>query len=136
MKPLHIALIIIAAIGLATVISLYGNTAQYVSFSEAEALSQEHPFKEYHVVCKLNKSKPLEYDAQEDANRLVFFAVDSLGNESQVIFNKPKPQDMERSEKLVLIGRHKSGVFYASNILSKCPSKYEDAPVQVGTAKN
>ena len=35
MKPLHIALIVFAAIGLATVISLYGNTTQYVSLYEA-----------------------------------------------------------------------------------------------------
>ncbi|MDA0685538.1 MAG: cytochrome c maturation protein CcmE [Bacteroidetes bacterium] len=132
MKPLHIALIVLAAIGLATVISLYGNTTQYVSFYEAAQLSEEHPYKEYHVVCQLDKSKPLEYNAQEDANKLVFYAIDSLGNASRVIYGKPKPQDMERSEKLVLIGKHRAGDFYATDILSKCPSKYEDAPVQVG----
>lgn len=129
MKPLHIALIIIAALGVAAVVSLYGNTTQYVSFVEADQLGKENPGKNYHVVCKLDKSKPLEYNAQEDANKLVFFAIDSLGNPKKVVFNKPKPQDMERSEKLVLIGHSAGEYFQAEDILSKCPSKYEDSPV-------
>lgn len=130
MKPIHIILIILASIGVASVVSLYGNTTQYVSFPDADKFAKEDPDKEFHVVCKLDKSKPIEYDAVADANKLIFTAIDSLGNTKTIRYNQPKPQDMERSEKLVLVGKSKGEYFHASQILSKCPSKYEDAPIQ------
>ena len=130
MKPLHIALIIIAGLGVAAVVSLYGNTTKYVSFSEAIELSQNNYSKQVHVVCQLNKSKPINYQPEVDPNHLEFWAQDSLGNESRIIFLQQKPQDLERTEKIVLTGRHKGDYFHAEAILSKCPSKYEDAPVK------
>jgi cytochrome c-type biogenesis protein CcmE len=119
-----------AAVGIGAVVSLYGNTTKYVGFEEAIALGKENPGKAYHVVCQLNKQKPIEYDAQKDPNHLVFYAIDSLGVERKVVFGKPKPQDMERSQKLVLIGYDEGKHFLATEILSKCPSKYEDSPVE------
>lgn len=130
MKPIHIVLIVLASIGVASVVSLYGNSTQYVSFPDADKYATESPGKEFHVVCRLDKSRPIEYDAEKDANRLEFTAIDSLGNPKLVIFGGAKPQDMERSEKLVLIGSSKGKYFHASEILSKCPSKYEDAPIK------
>ncbi|MCC7297968.1 MAG: cytochrome c maturation protein CcmE [Bacteroidia bacterium] len=130
MKPLHIILIIIAGLGVAAVTTLFGNTTKYVSFVEADQLAKENPGRDYHVVCSLDKSKPIEYNAEKDANKLVFYAVDSLGNPKQVIYNKPKPQDMERSEKVMLVGHSEGAFFKATEISMKCPSKYEDAPVK------
>ena len=131
MKPLHIALILIAGLGVATVVSLYGNTTQYVSFKEAKTLQEDGYDKNVHVVCTLNKAKPITYDAERDANHLEFYAQDSLGNESKVVYLKPKPQDLERTERIVLNGKNQGDYFHAETILSKCPSKYEDAPVAV-----
>ena len=84
MKPLQIALIIIAGLGVASVVSLYGNTTKYVSFKEADELRIENPNKSYHIACKLNKAKPIVYDAQNDANHLEFTAVDSLNFEKKL----------------------------------------------------
>ena len=136
MKPLHIALILIAGLGVAAVVSLYGNTTKYVSFAEARELSQNEYGKDVHVVCRLNKSKSINYQPEVDPNHLEFYAEDSLGNESRIIFLQPKPQDLERTEKIVLTGRYKGDYFHAETILSKCPSKYEDAPVKAQTANN
>lgn len=119
-----------AAVGIGAVVSLYGNTTKYVGFEEAKVLGKENPGKQYHIVCTLNKQKPIEYDAQKDPNHLVFWAIDSLGAERKVVFGKPKPQDMERSQKMVLIGHDAGDHFNAVEILSKCPSKYEDSPVE------
>ena len=129
MRPLHIILLIMAAIGIGAVISLYGNTTQYIAFKDALSLSKENPGKEYHVVCKLNKQKPIVYNPQKDPNYLEFWGIDSLGTEMKIIYGKPKPQDMERSQKLVLIGFQEGDYFRANNILSKCPSKYSEEPV-------
>ncbi|RZJ76982.1 MAG: cytochrome c maturation protein CcmE, partial [Flavobacterium sp.] len=49
----------------------------------------------------------------------------------KVVLNGTKPQDFERSEKLVLIGQMNNDTFYASKILMKCPSKYNDNMVEV-----
>ncbi|MBS3914601.1 MAG: cytochrome c maturation protein CcmE [Bacteroidetes bacterium] len=130
MKPLHIVLLIIAGLGVAAVVSLYGNTTKYVSFPEADKMAVESPGKDFHVVCMLDKSKPMEYNAEKDANRLVFFAKDTLGNTKKVVYNHPKPQDMERSERVMLVGHSQGDYFQATEISMKCPSKYEDAPVK------
>jgi cytochrome c-type biogenesis protein CcmE len=52
--------------------------------------------------------------------------VDSLGARSRVISNKPKPADLEQSERIVLKGRMKDDGFHCDDILLKCPSKYKD----------
>lgn len=130
MKPFQLILLVLAGVGIATVVSMYGNTTQYVVFPDAKSIAIENPGKEVHVVCKLNKSKPIIYDAQKNANHLEFYGMDSLNNESRVVFTKPKPAQFEQLEKMVLIGHYeKEGYFLANEILSKCPSKYEDAPI-------
>jgi cytochrome c-type biogenesis protein CcmE len=131
MKPLQIALLIVSGLAVAAVVSLYGNTTRYVTFSEAFELSKSNFSREVHVVCQLDKSKPIQYNPEVDPNHLEFYAKDSLGGEAKVIFSQPKPQDLERTERIVLTGKHKGSFFYAEAILSKCPSKYEDAPVKV-----
>ena len=135
MKPFHLILLIMAGIGIATVISMYGNTTQYVAFPDAQRIAQENPGKTVHVVCKLNKAKPILYDAVSNANRLEFYGFDSLNNESKIVFTKPKPAQFEHLEKMVLIGTYQEDHFLATEILSKCPSKYEDAPGASTAAK-
>jgi cytochrome c-type biogenesis protein CcmE len=135
MKPFHLILLILAGIGIATVVSMYGNTTQYVVFPDSKRIAQESPGKVVHIACKLNKAKPIIYDAQANANRLEFYAFDSLNNESKVVFTKPKPAQFEQLEKMVLIGTYNNDHFLANEILNKCPSKYEDAPASTGKAK-
>ena len=48
-----------------------------------------------------------------------------------VVLHKSKPQDFEKSEQIVLIGKIKDDVFHANDILMKCPSKYNDQKPQV-----
>lgn len=49
---------------------------------------------------------------------------DEDGNISRVIYPKPKPNNFEQAEQLVVIGQMRNGVFYANDMLMKCPSKY------------
>ncbi len=48
----------------------------------------------------------------------------------QVVLLKPKPQDIEKSEKIVVIGSYKNDVFVAKEILMKCPSKYNENKIE------
>ncbi|MBB2151486.1 cytochrome c maturation protein CcmE domain-containing protein [Pedobacter gandavensis] len=122
-----------AIIGLITIaicvgflISLNAGTSNYSTFTEAAKDSRE-----FHVMGYWEKEKGMYYDAQKDANHFAFFMKDEKGMVNKVVYNGTKPQDFERSEKLVLIGKMKDGTFYASKILMKCPSKYNNDLVEI-----
>ncbi|WP_316817355.1 cytochrome c maturation protein CcmE [Pedobacter nyackensis] len=130
-----------AIIGLITIalcvgflVSLNADTNTYSTFSEAA----KDP-KEFHVMGYWEKEKGMHYDALKDANRFEFFMKDEKGEVNKVVYAGTKPQDFERSEKLVLIGKMDKDTFYASKILMKCPSKYNNDLVEVkqdGTVQN
>ena len=82
--------------------------------------------KYVHMIAKLDKSKPIQYDAIKDPNYLTFYAVDSLGGSTKVIYRNTKPAELEQSERVVLKGKMEGDVFECDNILLKCPSKYKD----------
>ncbi|HNY04083.1 MAG TPA: cytochrome c maturation protein CcmE, partial [Bacteroidales bacterium] len=61
---------------------------------------------------------------------------DEKGVERQVIYNNAKPQDFEKSEKVVIIGSMQGEIFVAKSLLLKCPSKYNDKkPAKFGDKK-
>ena len=126
MKKTHILLIVIIAIAIGAILTTLNNTSTYASFSEAT----ESPDSEFHIVGKLNKEKETIYNPKENANLFTFYMVDNKGLESKVVLHKNKPQDFERSEQIVLIGKMKGNEFHASEILMKCPSKYNDGKPQ------
>ena len=128
MKGTHIIGIVVLAVAFGIVISTYNNSSQYVSFDGAAELALENPNKTYHVVTELSKNKPLVYNPRIDANYFEFHAIDSLGVEKKVIYRKPKPQDFERTDKIVLEGYDRGTHFEATKILLKCPSKYQEDP--------
>ncbi|MBI1222797.1 MAG: cytochrome c maturation protein CcmE [Bacteroidetes bacterium] len=126
MKPRYIIIIVLIAVGIAAIISLYGNASQYVTFETAKAT----PGKEFHVIGQLVRDSSLKYNPEMDPNHLEFYLKDSTQEVRKVIFNSPKPADLERSEKVVIIGKMDGENFRASSILLKCPSKYNDGKLE------
>lgn len=126
MKKIHILLIVIIAVAIGAILTTLNSTSTYANFNEAA----KDPGSEYHVVGKLNKEKETVYDPHADANLFTFYMVDNQGTEKKVILHKNKPQDFERSEQIVLIGKMQGDAFDASDILMKCPSKYNDGKPQ------
>ena len=58
---------------------------------------------------------------------LFFTWVDREGTERKVILNQSKPQDFDRSEQIVIIGKATDDAdFHAKEVLMKCPSKYNN----------
>jgi cytochrome c-type biogenesis protein CcmE len=104
-----------------------------VDFSTYDTIgsAKEKQGKYVHLIARLDKSKPIQYDAIKDPNFLSFYAVDSLGNSTQVIYRNTKPPELEQSERIVLKGKMKGNVFECDNILMKCPSKYKDDKKQL-----
>ncbi|KAB1065962.1 MULTISPECIES: cytochrome c maturation protein CcmE domain-containing protein [Salibacter] len=122
MKKAHILGIIIIAIAIGAILTTLSDSSTYVAFDEAFS----NPGEEYHVVGKLNKEKDLNYDPQTDPNKFTFHMIDNEGKEKEVVLHKSKPQDFERSEQIVLIGKAQGDEFHAKEVLMKCPSKYND----------
>jgi cytochrome c-type biogenesis protein CcmE len=111
-----------------------------VGFDEAERIGQQDPNQKVHVVGKLKKDVQghiigLQFNPALDANRLQFIVQDSLGRENEVIYAAPKPQDFEKSEKIVLVGSMKADkIFYCDKILLKCPSKYQEGKISADSS--
>lgn len=124
-KSAIIALITIA-ICIGFLVSLNADSNTYSNFTEAASSN-----KEEHVMGYWEKSKGMHYDAAKDPNHFSFFMRDDKGKVKQVVLDGTKPQDFERSEKIVLIGKMENDTFYASKILMKCPSKYNDNLVEI-----
>ncbi|MFN5621127.1 MAG: cytochrome c maturation protein CcmE, partial [Flavobacteriales bacterium] len=71
----------------------------------------------------------IEYDARIDANLTKFYVIDGEGKSCYVHLRdkQGKPMGLEMSENVTLEGKMgNDGVFYASHMLMKCPSKYND----------
>lgn len=133
MKKTHIFILVFVVAAIGVIISLFANTSTYTNFSTA----LENPGKEFHVIGKLAKDKPIVYDTKVDANKFTFFMTDEKGHEQQVIYKGAKPQDFEKSEQVVVIGKMENNEFLASSLLLKCPSKYneEKKPNEFGEKK-
>jgi len=127
MKKTHIIGIVIIAVALGVIVTTLSNNSTYASFNEAG----QHQSRTYHVVGKLDKNKPFLYDPQTNANLFTFYMIDRDGAERKVTLGKPKPDDFEKSEQIVVIGNAMNeGEFKANDILMKCPSKYQGGTPQ------
>jgi cytochrome c-type biogenesis protein CcmE len=104
-----------------------------VDFSTYDTITsaKEKPGKYVHLIARLDRSKPIQYDAIKDPNYLSFYAIDSLGGSTQVIYHNTKPAELEQSDRVVLKGKMEGNVFECDNILLKCPSKYKDDKKQL-----
>ena len=84
-----------------------------------------------HLIAKLDRSIPMDYDPAKNPNYLSFTAVDSLGEKAKIVYLNIKPAELEHSERMVLKGKMQGDVFECSDILLKCPSKYKDDKKQL-----
>lgn len=123
MKLSHIIILVIIAVAIGAIVASYGNASSFVNFDEAAA----NPQKEFHVKTQLVKEKEVVYKPEVDPESFSFYAKDMNGVEKKIICLKEKPYDFERSEEVVVIGKlNDNGTFVASQIQTKCPSKYEN----------
>jgi cytochrome c-type biogenesis protein CcmE len=122
MKKIHIILLVFIAAAIAVLISFLQTSTTYDTVQTA----MEKPGKFVHLMARWDKTQPLEYDALKNPNYLSFTAIDTLGKSVRVIYNNPKPENFEISEKLVLKGKYMDGYFDCKSIQTKCPSKYKD----------
>jgi cytochrome c-type biogenesis protein CcmE len=129
MKP-KLVIGIIAIVGFTSLLMYnFGNSiSTYVNFEQAEGMAGAH------VVGTWDDSQ--DYGFSVESKNFSFYMKDQSGNTRRVIYPKPKPNNFEQADQLVVIGEMQNGVFYANDMLMKCPSKYNNADPSEFTRAN
>jgi cytochrome c-type biogenesis protein CcmE len=131
MKKSYIVALIIIAIAAAILVATFGQSSTYECFDGAEQKYKEGSSKEVHVMGELVKNtdgslKDYMYEPLQNPNLSQFSVIDSCSRVEQVTLLKSIPIDFEKSEKVVLMGKFTNKGFVANDVLTKCPSKYEN----------
>ena len=99
----------------------------YVTFPEAAESGRQVQVRGTWV-----KEGGADYDPSE--NLFTFTMQDEDGNHMPIRFHDAKPNNFELAEEVVVGGRVENGEFLASDLLTKCPSKYEAETIEVTQA--
>jgi cytochrome c-type biogenesis protein CcmE len=97
-----------------------------VSYSDFESAKQSK--KTVQIIGKINFEKTEDYSPE--TNTLTFNLIDEKGAEAKVVYNGTKPQNFTTAPSLVIKGKFDNENFIATEILTKCPSKYENTDVK------
>ncbi len=99
-------------------ISFMDSNVEYTDFSKAE-----HVNKKVQVKGTWLKERETEFDAKK--GEFSFYMVDDNHTVMKVVLAGAKPNNFEVAKNIVARGRYRDGCFYASDVLTKCPSKYD-----------
>jgi cytochrome c-type biogenesis protein CcmE len=118
-KKYLIGSIIIIFFLIIAVFSIIRTDIEYSDFSKAK----EKAGRKVQVKGQWTREKGSFYDSNK--NEFSFFMKDERGNEKEVIFKGIKPNNFEIASHVIATGKYENEKFIASEILTKCPSKYE-----------
>jgi len=114
--------IIVLAVGYLIVSSFGGATAYYLTVEEVRA---EGPSERTVRVAGNVVGETIEWNAKE---LMLKFKIADASGSLAVIYNGPRPDMLQDEAEAIVEGRYiEGGSFEASNLLLKCPSKYEGA---------
>jgi cytochrome c-type biogenesis protein CcmE len=70
--------------------------------------------------------KEKSYQIDKQNKTFSFTMADANGEELHVVYPGTIPNNFETATSVVVTGNYKNGSFHAKEILTKCPSKYEE----------
>jgi cytochrome c-type biogenesis protein CcmE len=119
MKKKHIIALAVAVAFIAIgAFSLIDNKIDYSDFGKALSSGRRAQVSGTYI-----KEKGSVYDQR--TNTFSFYMKDHDGHEMPVRYNGMQPNNFEIAPSVVCTGKVESGVFMASDIQTKCPSRYE-----------
>ncbi|PWJ56828.1 cytochrome c-type biogenesis protein CcmE [Dyadobacter jejuensis] len=135
MKKIQIFGLVIIAIAIGIIVTTAGDASTYVDFNKAQQMADSGDNESIHVVGTLKKDAAgnileMVYQPEIDPNFFSFTLVDNNNVARKVVYKSTKPQDFDKSEQVVIIGRMQQDAFVADKILMKCPSKYEEGKLE------
>jgi cytochrome c-type biogenesis protein CcmE len=98
--------------------SFLQSNVEYTDFNHAKMTS-----KKVQVKGSWLQNQKTEYVAS--TNQFVFYMVDDNNTLMKVVFDGAEPNNFELATSIVVRGRCQDGYFHATDILTKCPSKYQ-----------
>jgi len=110
-------IVVIAGIVLGALNFLESNV-EYTDFSTAERTN-----KKVQVKGEWMKDQPTNFDAEKV--KFSFYMKDEANRVSKVVLDGAKPNNFELATSVVAKGKFANGEFHATDVLTKCPSKYE-----------
>lgn len=119
MKP-KLIIGIVAIVGFTSLLMInFGQSiSSYTDFESAKGKNTAH------IAGIWDETK--EYGFSAEQKQFTFFMEDEKGNVKKVVYAKPKPNNFEDADQVVVIGEMRGEIFYAHDMLVKCPSKYND----------
>lgn len=94
------------------------SNVEYADFASAER-SQ----KKVQVKGEWIKEQPSGFDAEKV--KFTFYMKDDANRVAKVVVDGAKPNNFELATSIVAKGKFVNGEFHATEVLTKCPSKYE-----------
>ena len=110
-------IVVIAGIVLGALNFLESNV-EYTDFSAAERTN-----KKVQVKGEWIKEQPTNFDAEKVT--FSFYMKDEANRVAKVVLDGAKPNNFELATSVVAKGKFANGEFHATDVLTKCPSKYE-----------
>ena len=127
LKTIIAALVVVAFIIFGS-ISFFESNVEYVDVAGA---MKAH--KKVQLKGTWNKDKEASFDPS--TSRFTFYLIDEGGKECKVVLDGAAPNNFELATSVVAKGRFvDEGYFHATELLTKCPSKYEAQGEQVKTS--
>lgn len=102
-------------------LSFLNSSVEYATLGKAKESG-----KKVQVTGKWVKDMDTYYDTE--ANTFTFFIEDEEKHVAKVVLKGPKPNNFDIATSVVVKGKYEEGHFLASEVLTKCPSKYEGNP--------
>lgn len=99
-------------------VSFMESNVEYADFQTAISTQ-----KKIQVKGEWLREKESGFDSKH--GQFVFFMHDDNGTEMKVVYDGAQPNNFEIADAIVVKGRYRDDHFHASEILTKCPSKYE-----------
>jgi len=122
MKKMHIVALVMIAAAVVMITLSASDLSTFTTFAKAEEST-----KRVKVSGQLSKLDPLVYAPEKNPNFFSFYLIDQDNDKRKVEVRKPKEQGFEMAESIVVTGElDEGGVFQASEVLLKCPSKYKE----------
>jgi cytochrome c-type biogenesis protein CcmE len=117
-KRYIIGMVIIAAFIVVAVLSMEKNTIEYSDLDSAMKSG-----KTVQIIGTWMQSEPSGYNSEKD--EFSFWLKDRLGKTAIVLHKGMKPNSFDTAPSIVVKGKFSDGVFLSTEVLTKCPSKYE-----------
>jgi cytochrome c-type biogenesis protein CcmE len=120
MKPKIVIGSVIVALFI--VFGAYSFMDSNVEYTDIAGAMKKH--KKVQLKGAWNKEKESAFDAS--TSQFTFWLVDENGKECKVVLDGAAPNNFELATSVVAKGRFtEEGYFHATEVLTKCPSKYE-----------